>query len=94
MAKNTMNKKINNIAKKAKNNHAATIAVIAGAGLSVLGNATIGVMTVVKAVKNKKAAKAVDDEKKDASKKDDSNNNPPTGGENNNDNNQQNPENK
>jgi hypothetical protein len=62
MAKN-MNKVINNISKAAKRNHGATIAVVAGATLSVIGNLTIGGMTVIKAVKNKKAAaKAADPE--------------------------------
>jgi hypothetical protein len=63
MAKNAMNKKINNISKAAKKHHGATIAVIAGAALSVTGNLVIGGMTVIKAVKNKKAAaKAADPE--------------------------------
>jgi hypothetical protein len=89
MAKN-MNKTINKVAKAAKRNHGATIAVIAGAGLSVLGNITIGAMTVVKAVKYKKAAVKADKADKaadpapaapapapqDDEKKDDDNQNP------------------
>ena len=101
MAKNNMNKEINKIAKSAKRNHGATIAIVAGAALSVIGNITIGTMTVVKAVKNKK--KAVDDDKKAADPQpalpapapapaadNNSNNNPPEGGNQDN----QNPENK
>ena len=78
MAKNTMNKNINKIAKSAKRNHGATIAVVAGLGLSVLGNVTIGTMTVIKAVKNKKKDPVKDPE---PAKKDDSSNNPPAGGD-------------
>ena len=77
MAKNTMNKNINKISKAAKKHHGATIAVVAGAALSIVGNATIGVMTVVKAVKNKKATPVADPEP--AKKKDDSSNNSPEG---------------
>ena len=75
-----MNKKINSISKAAKKHHGATIAVVAGAGLSVLGNATIGVMTIVKAVKNKKAAKAADPQPAlPAPAADNNSNNPPAG---------------
>ena len=79
--KNTMDKKINSIAKSARNNHAATIAVIAGAGLSVIGNIVIGSMTITKAIKNKKAAKANDPEPAPVpAPTAGDNNNPPAGG--------------
>ena len=90
MNKKAMNKKINSIAKSAKKNHAATIAVVAGAGLSVIGNIVIGSMTIIKAVKNRKADPVPDPQPipdptnngNNSNNNNNGNNNPPEGGNN------------
>ena len=102
MNKKAMNKKINSVAKAAKKNHAATVAVVAGAGLSVLGNIVIGSMTIIKAVKNHKVDPVPDPQpipdptnNGNNSNNNNGNNNPPEGGtQDNQQDNQQNPENK